>query len=47
VSNPQRIILLAGALIAACVFLRPAYLREQTTYLINSETEVPHRAGVE
>jgi hypothetical protein len=46
-SNPQRIILLVGALIAACVFLRLAHLWEQTTYVLNPDTEAPHRAGVE
>jgi hypothetical protein len=44
-SNLQRIILLAGLLIAAGFFLRPPYLWEQTTYLINEENNVPHMAG--
>lgn len=46
-SNPQRIILLVGALITVFVLLRPAHLWEQTTYILNPDTEVPHRAGVE
>lgn len=42
-SNLQRIILLAGVLIAAGVVLRPPYRWEQTTYLINPNSNVPHR----
>jgi hypothetical protein len=39
--------LLAGAVIAAGVFFRPPYLWEQTTYLINEDSNVPHRAGAQ
>jgi hypothetical protein len=43
----QRILLLVGAVIASGVFLRPPYLWEQTTYLVNQDDKVLHTAGTQ
>lgn len=46
-SNLKRIILLIGLCIAAGAVLRPPYQWEQTTYLINPESAVPHKASAQ
>jgi hypothetical protein len=42
---PQRIIIFLGLLVVAGFCLRPPYVWEHTTYLINLDSGVPHQAG--
>jgi hypothetical protein len=44
-SLSQRIIISLGLLVVTGFCLRPPFQWERTTYLINPESNVPHRAG--
>jgi hypothetical protein len=44
-TNAQKTILFLGLVVIIALSLRPPYQWENTKYLINPESNVPHRAG--